>query len=95
MIFRPGVADLPIQVEAAQNHLPTITPTVTSRPSGEDTTVGFAAHGHGSRYHRHSLFTYRVSDIPSGITVSIESDTTLIVRCGSRDEVGAGSGRSR
>ena len=70
---------LPIQVEAAQNHPPTITPTVIRVASGEDTTVDLPLMVTDPDTTDTASFTYRVSDIPSGITVSNESDTTLIV----------------
>ena len=70
---------LPIQVEATQNHPPTITPTVIRVASGEETTVDLPLMVSDPDTPDPASFTYRVSDIPSGITVTQSSDTQLRV----------------
>lgn len=70
---------LPIQVEATQNHPPTITPTVIRVASGEETSVNLPLMVSDPDTPDPSSFTYRVSDIPSGITVRNESETRLAV----------------
>ena len=70
---------LPITVEATQNHPPTITPTLIRVASGEETNVDLPLMVKDPDTPDPSSFTYRVSDIPSGITVRNESQTRLLV----------------
>ena len=80
---------LPIQVEATQNHPPTITPTVIRVASGEETTVDLPLMVSDPDTPDPASFTYRVSDIPSGITVTQSSDTQLRVSAAAGTKSGA------
>ena len=70
---------LPITVEATQNHPPTITPTIIRVAAGEDTSVDLPLMVKDPDTPDTSSFTYRISDVPSGITVRNVTDTQLSV----------------
>ena len=76
---------LPITVEATQNHPPTITPTIIRVAAGEDTSVDLPLMVKDPDTPDTSSFTYRISDVPSGITVGYAA----VRQRGARDEVGA------